>query len=205
MHYVKNQNGLKDSWSHHHKAKIIFQEKGDSTGLAKSLSRLGVLHERANNRDSAKYYYNRSIAVAKNINYHIGLSRPYTHLGFFSQRQGDTIQAHSYIENALHINRECKNYEELPFSLVNTARLLYSDDLNSAKQALYEAIEVSKSVGFKLAEIHALYHLGSVAKESGDKNLAITSCKEVIELADEVGYSVYLEPAKKLLEESLKE
>ncbi|WP_435625689.1 tetratricopeptide repeat protein [Flagellimonas sp.] len=203
-HYVKNQKGLNDSWSHHRRAKTIFQNTGDSTGLAKSLSRLGVLHERANNPDSASYYYNYSITIAKKVDYNIGLSRPYTHLGFVSQRDGDTLQARTYIENALRINMECKNYEELPFSLVNTSRLLYSDDLDSAKGALLEAIEVSKSIGFKLAEIHALYHLSHMAKEAGDKKLAITSCKEVIELASEVGYSIYLEPSKKLMEELMK-
>ncbi len=198
-HYLKKQNTLNDAWSHHRKAKAIFQTTGDSTGLVKSLSRLGVLHERASDLDSANHYYNRSISVAKRINYAVGLSRPYTHLALASLSKGDTTKAHTLIEKALKINKECTNYEELSFSLVNTALLQHPDKSDLAKLKLLEAIKIAKKIGFKLAEIHALFHLGRIAQETGDLTLARNSCNETIALANGTGYSIYSEAAENLL------
>ena len=202
---LKRQNTLSDAWTHHRKAKAIFETTGDSTGLVKSLSRLGVLHERASDLDSANHYYNRSIAFAKRINYAVGLSRPYTHLAFASLSKGDTIKAHALIDKALKINTECTNYEELPFSLVNTVLLQHPVEFDLAKSRLLEAIKIAKNIGFTLAEIHALYHLGRIAQETGDVTLARNSCKEVMVLANGAGYSIYSEAAKTLLETLPKE
>ncbi|MEX0288628.1 MAG: tetratricopeptide repeat protein [Flavobacteriaceae bacterium] len=204
-HALKRQNTANDAWSYHRKAKYFFQKTRDSIGLVKSLSRLGVLHERGGNIDSAGFYFNRAIDIAKKIDYKMGLSRPYTHLGLASLESGDTVKAQGLLEKVVEINTDCKNYEELPFSLVNKARLLSTTKPAKAKLEIQQAIKVSRTAGFKLAEINALFQLSRLAQETGDISQAISSYEEVVELSDRYDYSVYSEASKSLLERLAKD
>ncbi len=192
-HFIKNQPVLEEAQKFHYQSKYIRSHYGDSTGLTHSLSRIGVMQERARNIDSALYYYRTAISIGEALNYPLGTTRPHTHLGVYYRSQGDTLQAMSHFEKSLTINQEHYNFEAVVFNLVNINRLRVEkgQNLDAAIEQMECALKIARKIDFKLGIVNTLFNLGLLAEQKEDQESALIYYQKINEEAEQVGYEVF--------------
>ena len=174
----------------HNKSLELRKKINDKKGTAHSLSRMGVIYERIREFDKALEFYNEALKVAEEINYKQGMTRPFTHIGVYYDRKGDYQTALNYYKKALDINRELKAAEPMTFDYGNVglAMLNLEKDYKAALDYFTNALTIAEKIDFKLAISRTLYLIGSLYKEKGMNEKAMSYFKRSADSVRDINY-----------------
>jgi tetratricopeptide (TPR) repeat protein len=153
--------------------------------------------------EKAMAYYEQAIGLAEEIDYPLGLTRPYTHIGGSHRRNGDLQTALTYYQKALTINQEIGNCEGIVLGLDNVGWATYrlGGDFEAALKHFQRALELAEQMDFKFA-IGRTYHvLGELFFREGDGAQALEYFERMAQLSLETGYKSLLGLANSRIEE----
>jgi tetratricopeptide (TPR) repeat protein len=181
----------------HKQALALRKQINDLSGMAHSLSRLGVIYERLGDDDKAAQLYQKAIAISKAIDYPRGKTRPLTHIGAYERRQGDWPKALGYFEQALTISQEAGYQESITFALGNVGETLYHvyGDIRTALDYCQQALAIAQRMDFKLAIARTLFLMGMLYEAHGDLGAARDYWRQTVEAVEPFGYQALLRPA----------
>ena len=180
---------LGDAMEHHRRALDIRRQVGDRRGESLSLSRMGVIHERMEQHDEALACYEEALAIAKELDFPEGMSRPYVHIGVAKDRAGDVQGALEEYRRSVAAVRRAHDVHALAFDLCNVAWAAYRLDggLESALVLLSEALELAEGMRTKLAELRVHQVTGDVYAAAGRTDDTRREYEAAIEIGDTVG------------------
>jgi len=93
----------------------------------------------------------------------------YNNLGSCELKMGNYAVAYSLYEKAISYKRQAEDNFGLTISLINLGQTLTQlEKYNQAKEALYEAVQISKKTGVKQHESEAYLHLSTLLDSLGD-------------------------------------
>jgi CheY-like chemotaxis protein len=161
-----------------------YETEGNKTELAKYLTRIGNLYWQVDAETEAIKYFERSIAVNKELGNKNALKVIYNYLGAIYTENDQFQKAIDYFEKSLQINNDLRNYNETASDYLNLARALqslgyYAESNEKAKKGLERALELNnmnliKSYYSLLGENYDKLGQGKNAKEYFDKYNTIT-------------------------------
>ena len=79
-------------------------EIGDRFGVSTSLHNIGITYMNLGNHETAKSYFEQSLAIAQELNYRLGEADMHNNLGLIIRRLGgDLNEAREHLEQAVKI------------------------------------------------------------------------------------------------------
>jgi tetratricopeptide (TPR) repeat protein len=205
IHYAKqfymNDAEAKEALPFHEKALELRLRLGDMRGASDSHSRVGTILERLGDWEKAQQHYQEAIKIPEEIGYNQGLTRPLTQMGGYHRRQGETQKALEHHQEALRVSRESGNQEDVMFSTVNVAQMLYriNGEPDEALDLCRGALEVAERTGFKVAMARVHYGIALINLREGRSDQAREHFRRVIEISESAGLQYFIGPAEEQL------
>lgn len=185
LHYelfrsILYSNGdLEDAKRHALMAYKLSKKYNHSFLFAKSCRALGMLNNRLQNLDSARYYYYEGIKTSQEFNYTDLLVYTTNDLGLHFENQDVYDSALKYYHISLDNAKKRKMNEDVAFALNNIGLVFYY--LNNYKEALQNleaSVEIKKK--YKINSLHlSLMNIGLVYNDQGRYKEALTLLNEV--------------------------
>ena len=186
LHYelfrsILYSNGdLEDAKSHALKAYKFSKKYGHHFLFAKSCRALGMLNNRLQNLDSARYYYYEGIKTSQQFDYSNLLVYTTNDLGLHFENQDVYDSALKYYHISLENAKKLKMNEDVAFALNNIGLVFYY--LNNYKEALQNleaSIEIKKK--YNIESLHlSLMNMGLVYNDQGRYKEALMLLNEVL-------------------------
>jgi tetratricopeptide (TPR) repeat protein/class 3 adenylate cyclase len=157
------------------------EQRGDRERLAEAYLRKGDLHTTLQQFDEAKEALEQSLGLWRLLGR--GAARVLRSLGFLSWYQGNNVEALSWAEEALQMDRRDGNLAAIVHDLHNVGTLHTSaGDNDRARHCFEEALQLSQAVASSTAPEHGelvygrmnvLYSYGRLLTETGDLERAL--------------------------------
>ena len=201
-HYIKGEPSIERSKTYHFQSLKTRTGQKDSVGMAHSMARIGVIHEREENVDSALYYFEKAIEISESIDYELGKARPYIHLGVHHRSKGDLQKAYDFYREGYEINMAHYNLEEIPFNIANIVQMESNDAIPEelGQEEMECALRVAKKIDFKLGIVNTLFIMGIMAERAGETGEAKQYFSETIRVSEPLNYKTYLRLAERRLD-----
>ncbi len=192
-HYVKRESVLELVKKYHYLSKTARMDIKDSIGLTHSFSRLGVIHQRERNTDSALYYFHKAIEISDKKEYEPGKARPYIHLGVEERAKNNVAGAYEFFWKGYGINKTFYNHEEIPFNIANIVRLESNESIieKLGWSHMECALHIAEKIDFKLGIVNTLFNMGSIKESGNDSIEAKKYYSRALEISDSVGFRTY--------------
>jgi predicted ATPase/DNA-binding CsgD family transcriptional regulator len=134
---------------------------------AEAMYAAGTLALTQSDLAGARYLFEESVAIGRELNDPAGLMGPLSGLGAVAMRQGDNDVAAAALEEALAIQTALNDGVGIGESLNSLANLAHSRGDLLATRALYErAMAVNREFGYRVDVV--MHNLGVLAEEEGD-------------------------------------
>lgn len=206
-------SSIKQDRDHHAALQIheqvleIRQRIGDQAGGCFSLSRLGTIHERVGDMETALDYFQRSQALGEKIDFEIGIWRPLVHIAFNTFTSGDQESGLQMMTQAYDITHRYQITDGLVYTLVNVPYLqfLMDRDVRKAIEACRAGLELGKKIGFHGGVARTLFVMAMIATEGGETELAHDYWQQTADISRQYGFKRFLTPAEEKLAELKKE
>lgn len=194
---------LDEALDYHRQCLALRQEIQDHPGVTLSLSRVGVLYERREEREKALAHYQQAIELAQEVDYPLGVVRPYTHIGGYHRRDGDPETALSFYQKALNVSQEVGCSEDIVFGLCNVGWAAYKQDqdFERALEHFQRALDMAQGMDFKFAIGRAYHVLAELYADAGDDARALEYFKKLARLGAENGYRIFASVSDKRMAE----
>jgi tetratricopeptide (TPR) repeat protein len=188
--FMKEESDYETALDFHNKSLIIREEINDQKGVTHSLSRIGVIYERQNDFETAMEFHKKALKIGRKIRYYLGCERPLIHLGAFKERNGELQEALKNYQQAMDIYEKYGDEEGRSFGLMNLGGVLYkiNNDRAEYQKYLEEALILAEKIGHKIAVCFMHYRLGMFFAEIGEKERAIDTFRNLIEIARPIGF-----------------
>lgn len=182
----------------HEKALELRRKTGYLEGVSESLSRLGTMYEHQKEDEKAQTYYKEAVELSNSINDPLGLIRPYTHMASYQRDQGNTQESYRLYSESLRLSEEVAPQETVVFSLANLAQADFQANKNFeySLSLNMRALDIVRKTGFILAYARVLFGIGLLYMQTGENDNAIEYFLQVIQVAEDAGYSYFTKPAQ---------
>ncbi|NHJ47906.1 MAG: tetratricopeptide repeat protein [Asgard group archaeon] len=188
--FMKEESSYETSLEFHNSSLIIREQINDLKGMARSLSRIGVIYERQGDFETAMEFHKKSLKTGRKIRYPPCYERAVIHLGAYEERNGNLQEALKYYQQAMDIYMKYTNEEDRSFGLMNLGGIYYkiNNDKDEFQKYLEEALIIAEKLGHKIAICFMNYRLGMFYSEIGEKGRAIEILQNLIEIARPIGF-----------------
>ncbi|MBU1049084.1 tetratricopeptide repeat protein [Candidatus Bipolaricaulota bacterium] len=194
---------LDTAMTYHQRCLEMRLEVGNRHGESLSLSRIGVIHERRDEREEARACHETALAIAEELDFPDGMSRPLVHIGAAKETAGDLTGALADYQKSVAAVRRAHDVHALAFDLCNVAWATYRLDgeLESALKLLSEALELAEGMGSKLAEMRVHQVTGEVCAVAGQSEKAKTEYEVAIDIGNTAGFMRFASFVQERLDE----
>jgi predicted ATPase/class 3 adenylate cyclase/DNA-binding CsgD family transcriptional regulator len=167
----------------------LWQDLGDTTGIALSLQRLAVAAWVRNNPAVARSLMEEALARWKEVGDKRHVAWVLTWLAYMASQQGEYARALALCEESLVIYRELESKIGIAGSLGRLTEVLSLSQSDPARvrSLLEEALALSREVGDKLGIAHGQRFAGQLALSQGDTTMARSLIEEALALFREIG------------------
>ncbi|HTR76518.1 MAG TPA: AAA family ATPase, partial [Gemmatimonadaceae bacterium] len=177
-----------------HEARLVSERAADaaeSTGnarlFAEALLRLGTTVMEGGEEDACPYYQ-RALALFREVGDRCGEARCSINLGILRQRNGDAGEAEEHYEAALTTARAAYAVDLIGLASLNLGVLyMRRGNLDLARERFDEALERFTESSSELHRVATLYNIARLAAETGDWPGAATVYEEVAAQAARIG------------------
>jgi tetratricopeptide (TPR) repeat protein len=184
---------------YYERAYEVARDTNDPEMLAHTLNRLGNWHVNAGKPGEGLQYHQEALNLFQSLNDQKGLAETFDLLGMANYIHGDLVQSEVYYSHALEIFRELDDREGLISSLASM--MLNNDHLQSGMAVVaktdrgivleggYEAIRISREIGWRSGEAYALITTGNYLGQEGDYATAFDFLKTSLAITEEIEHS----------------
>jgi predicted ATPase/DNA-binding CsgD family transcriptional regulator len=167
----------------------LWQELGDTTGIALSLQRLAVVAWVRNNPAVARSFMEEALARWKEVSDKRHIGWVLTWLAYMAAQQGEYARALALGEESLVLYRELESKIGIAGSLGRLTEVLYRSQSDPARvrSLLEEVLALSREVGDKLGMAHGQRFAAQLALNQGDMTTARSLIEEALSLFREIG------------------
>ena len=177
-----------NSITYYFKARDVYIELKDSTGIANTLSNIGNSYDHPDDLEKSNDYYIQAIAIHKKTNNKIGMGRVYNNIGINYRDIGQLDSALAYINRSLAFKRELNDSMGMGNSYDNMA-LIYKDlgELDLAYGYHYSAQKIRMKIGDIRGQVLSYLNIGNILILNNRYELADYNLKQGLRLADSIG------------------
>jgi predicted ATPase/DNA-binding SARP family transcriptional activator len=163
-------------------------DAGVRAARARALACSGVLAHFQGEYDTARAFYEESLAIQRELGDRWGVAFALTGLGFLAQRRGDLTVARDLQGAGLPLWRELGIESGIAWSLNSMADVAHQQgDLETARSLFEESLAIRRKVGDDWGAAFALSGLGLVAADQGDLEAAQTLLEESLTIRHQMG------------------
>jgi len=185
------RNEYDQSLIKYQECKDIYEEIGDSIGVANILDNIGSIHMTKGEFAEALEYQNQGYEIRKALNHTLGMGASLNSMGSLHFAHGDYEKAKEEFEQALQLHIESKFYSGVSTALSNLGSIeLKLKNNDSAKEYLLRSLEMKSQQEDKLgmATTHTL--LGELSLNLGDTVSAHHHHSECLRLSEEANNAI---------------
>jgi predicted ATPase/class 3 adenylate cyclase/DNA-binding CsgD family transcriptional regulator len=167
----------------------LWQELGDTTGIALSLQRLAIVAWIRNNAVAARSLTEEALARWKEVGDVPHLAEAHAWLAYMAGQQGEYTRALALYEESLSHYRELESKIDTIDLLGELTELLYLSQSDSARvrSLLDEVLALVREVGDKMGIAHGQRFEAQLALSQGDTTTARSRIEEALSLFKEIG------------------
>ena len=171
------------------RAAITAKRNNLSTNLADAYNTLGIAHYRKSNYDSARFYYEESAKLFRNINgREADVAGAYLNIGSIYENQGNYIDALKNFQESLLVFEQQDHKMGIASASYNLANLFKKQgDIKKALQYMERTVAIDSLTGNKQGYAESLGQLAGLYLENSDTAEAIYKYKSSINLSNQVG------------------
>jgi tetratricopeptide (TPR) repeat protein len=172
----------------HRAALTVFEEHGAKHLISPALLNLGNLEYLQGNLPAALDFYERSLAIERELDYKPGIAKGLHQVGVVHQEQGDVEAARACYEQSLEIAKETEDRAgmALPLHQLGLLHLSQNDDA-AAQERFEQALAVFKELGDRAGIATAQHQLGVLNQKLGDHISARDCYEESLKISEELG------------------
>ncbi len=173
---------------------VLYRELGDTCGIARALSNLGVLEGRLGNRARSRELQEEGLALYRACGDTPGIVNTLNNLGDLAQKQGDLGAARSFFDEALALARSVGDRWSVAIALMGLGDVASKQgDPVAARSHLTQSLGQAQEIGDKLNIAECLARLaGLVAEDEPARAVRLFAAAEA--LREVIGAS--LEPGR---------
>ncbi len=158
-----------------------------SPARSKALKGAGALVWQRGDRELAKEYFERSLAMSRELGDKRGESRAMTNLGLAAISLGDYASGRELLESGLMINRELGDTRGVAYSLGELGNLaFFQSEFEQASKYFEQALTLHQKLGDKRSIGLTMNNLGAVARRTGELQEATELLKQSLAVAREI-------------------
>jgi predicted ATPase/DNA-binding CsgD family transcriptional regulator/transcriptional regulator with XRE-family HTH domain len=167
----------------------LFQELGDTHGMAYSLHRLGHLASLRSDYRAARSLQEEALHRFREVDNKEGIAYTLTDLAYGAIDQGEFIRARALATEGLAVFRMSGDKSGMIYALLRLGRVFYFSHTDQAHtlSLAEEALKMAREIGDKWGIASALGLLGQVELDRGDLPLARTHLEQALVLRREIG------------------
>jgi predicted ATPase/DNA-binding CsgD family transcriptional regulator/DNA-binding XRE family transcriptional regulator len=185
--FQRGDNDRAESYSRESLA--LFQELGDTHGMAYSLHMLGLIAARRNNYKAAKSLHEEALHLFRALDDKEGIAYSLTDLAYIFMDEGDFNKARSLAMEGLAFFRVTGDKRGTVYALLRLGRVYYFSQTEqaSALALVAEALSISREIGYRWGVTSALGLLGQLELHQGDLRSARSHLEEALVLRRGIG------------------
>jgi predicted ATPase/serine/threonine protein kinase/DNA-binding CsgD family transcriptional regulator len=170
-------------------SRAIYQELGDTRGIALSLRQLAVVAERRGNLAAARSLNEEALARCKMLGDKEGAAWSLFNLACLEIDQGEYVRGRALLEESLALNTELGNKWGIARSLSSMAGALFDaqGDPATVQALLEESLALSREVGDKGGIANSFILSGRLALSQADTAMANSLAEQSLLLNREIG------------------
>jgi len=176
------------------RARQLFTEAGDSSGVAQETFFLGLTEEQEGHSDRAGALYSEARTLAEKIGDRSTLSYAFRHLGGLAEARGDLDQALDLQRRSLALREEIGFTRLVPFALIAVGDLERKKGLLGDARASYgRALELAEQMKSGPARVWSHFGLGAVDEAEGRLASALEHYETARVTAEKLGSKSWVE------------
>jgi CHAT domain-containing protein len=173
VYYVAWSHGTRNEYDlcleKYQECKTIYEEIGDSIGVANILDNIGSIHMSKGEFAEALEYQNQSYQLRKALNHVLGMGASMNSMGSLHFAHGDYEKAKEEFEQALKFHTESKFYSGVSNALSNLGSIeMLLKNYDGANEYLIQSLEMKAQLEDKLGMATTQTLLGELSLIKGD-------------------------------------
>ena len=160
---------------------------GDESGLAASLTSLGVIDQFGGDFDRSEESHAESLAIRRRIGDESGVATSLSNLSSVAYGKNDLARAATFGEESLAIYRRLGHESGLAHALTKIGLVAAAEGKYVRAEELFsECLRMQRTVGNTGSTVYSLVNLGAVAHKRGQHELAMARFHEALDLLERV-------------------
>ena len=152
----------------------LSQRIGFVKGEAVSLNRIGLAYSVVGNRPKAMEVLLQALKLNEKINNLDGIGRNFINIGIIYRDQGQSHKAMDYFMKSKKLNEQINNKPMIATNLTNLGRsYLILKQYDSARVYAQQGYEAASKINYHFITGNALFLMGDICSETGQKKLAL--------------------------------
>jgi Tfp pilus assembly protein PilF len=172
-----------------HQQSIYFLKKAIATGnkstdIAAINDNIGIAYTKLNKIDSAKYFFNKSLVLAKKNKNTLREGKVYGNLAQLHIDKNEYENAISLLEKDIMLSKENKADQNTMFAMILLGKsYLKNNSIIEAKKTLENALEIAKTKDyFQSSELEILKQLKIVYRLENNESLEVSTDRKIDDL-----------------------
>ncbi len=174
--------------NHSYRALALFEELGNSTGVAAATNNIGIVQGHTGNYSAALEHFHRVLALYEKVGSRSGMANATSNIGNVYQRTGDYAVALEYFHRALALHEELDNRAGVASANNNIGLVHYNiGDYPAALEHYHLALALREKIGDRDGEAVAISNIGNVHFMTGNYPSALEHHHRALELYEMIG------------------
>ncbi len=158
---------------------------GDESGLAASLTSLGVIYQFGGEYDRSEEAHAEGLAIRRRIGDESGVATSLSNLSSVAYGKNDLARAASFGEESIAIYRRLGHESGLAHALTKIGLVAAAQgEYDRAEELFNECLRIQRSVGNTGSTLYSVVNLGAVAHKRGNYELAMERYHEALSLLE---------------------
>ncbi|GEM_PF-4915205 len=187
--------------SEHSDSALFLARKAESIGRSsqfaairiKAYNRMGIIHRKLGNLDSAEVSYQRSLEISSGLKDSLGMATAWHNLGVLARKKGMYSQALEYEMQSIPIIERLGDQIELAHVYTSMGNIfMVQENREKAIEYYTQALELHQAVPNPIGELRMAYNLGIAHFESEQMSAADSLFSHALTLARRLDQKAFL-------------